>query len=58
MDEFNLDNTGKYDQTRARKKDAQFEIEPRRSPRREPEAPQGKPDPLSSKIQRIERSEG
>ena len=27
-------------------------------PRREPEAPQGKPDPLSSKIQRIERSEG
>ncbi|MBQ6927513.1 MAG: hypothetical protein IJQ36_04305 [Oscillospiraceae bacterium] len=24
-------------------------------PRREPEAPQGKPDPLSSKIQRIER---
>ena len=37
MDEFNLDNTGKYDQTRARKKDAQFEIEPRRSPRREPE---------------------
>ena len=41
MDEFNLDNTGKYDQTRARKKDAQFEIEPRRSPRHEPEEKAG-----------------
>ena len=37
MDEFNLDNTGKYGQTSARKNDVQFEIEPRRSPRREPE---------------------
>ena len=37
MDEFNLENTGKYNQTGARKNDVQFEIEPRRPSRREPE---------------------
>ena len=37
MDEFNLENTGKFGQTGARKNDVQFEIEPRKSSLREPE---------------------